>query len=387
MTGLSQGRRSSIRRLVQGSRGYQEWAKVCAVLDEISDDEVRSHLDELEEELSMWAPEFRPTPSRWAKRLQAEGQEPRVRLCRSLGLGGSPSNQPAVRTQIWRALDSADVAKIDVLGVAYCEFDETAGLDLARRLAALRVKRLALLDVRVGAGISHIFRLSVDGELVSLRADSCGLGDGALEKMAAERAETGLRELALGLNYFSPRDLEYLAQLSGLDQLQRLVLDDKFLAAGVRVLAERAPLHGLKDLDLSGTQCGDEGAALLATAPTFARLEKLSLWSCAITDVGARTLSAATSRTLLRELDLKFNRITASGVRSLLASTHLPALSRMNLTDNEIGDDVVDVLASCPQVARLTSLVLDDMYLSNEARTALQALPLPMLDLHLARED
>jgi hypothetical protein len=90
----------------------------------------------------------------------------------------------------------------------------------------------------------------------------------------------------------------------------------------------------------------------------------------------------------LRELDLKFNHITAAGVRSLLSSTRLTALAQLQLTHNEIEDEIVDVLATCPQVARLASLTLDDTYLSDEARAALQALPLPagVLDLWLLRE-
>jgi hypothetical protein len=383
MTDLFRRQQMAIRLLAQSRCDHDSWNEVCALLDELPDDTVRACLHELELELRGWPSEFRGAPRRWAMRLRTEGQEPRVQLCSTLSLSYTTS-----RDELWRALDSADAAGIDGLGVGYCNLDEAAMPRLARRLSQIGVQQLLLTSNRIGIGIGHILRLSVDGELVLLSADSCGLGQGVLERVVAEGAESGLRELWLGLNYFSPHDLEYLAQLPGLDKLRRLVLDDKFHAAGVRVLAEQAPLHGLQDLDLSGTQCGDEGAALLAMAPTFAGLEKLSLWSCVVTDLGATSLGSATSLTVLRELDLKFNRITAAGVRSLLASTHLPALSRMNLTDNEIGDDVVDVLAICP-VARLTSLVLDDAHLSNEARTALQALPLPsgMLDLHRARED
>ena len=382
MSTLLARQQARIRVLAQGRRGHAEWEQVCALLDELSDNEVLAHVQDLETELREWAPEFRETPLRWVKQLERVGREPRTRLCRVLGLSSNPHLDG-----LWRVLESPDVACIDVLGIGDWGLDAAMMPDLARRLA--RVKQLELTGHRIGAGLAHILRLSLDGELVSLRADSCGLGHGAFEKMVAEGAATGLSELVLSLNYVSPQDLEYLARLPGLDRLRKLVLDDKVLAAGVRVLAEQAPLYGLQHLDLGGTQCRDEGAVLLATAPTFARLEKLSLRGCAITDAGAAALGVATSWTLLRELDLKFNRITATGVRSLLASTHLPALSRMDLTDNEIGDDLVDVLASCPQVARLTSLVLDDTYLSNDARTALQALPLPsgMLDLHLSRED
>jgi len=47
------------------------------------------------------------------------------------------------------------------------------------------------------------------------------------------------------------------------------------------------------------------------------------------------------------------------------------------------------VLASCPQVARLATLTLDDTYLTDEARAAVQALPLSpgVLELLFLRED
>ena len=374
----------SIRELAQGRRGHAEWGQVCGLLDELSDDEVLAHVLDLEVDLHEWLPEFRETPRRWVKRLQSEGHEPRTQLCRVLGLSSSPHLD-----ELWRVLGSPDVARIVVLGIGDWGLDATMMPDLAHRLMRIGVKRVDLTGDRIGAGITDILRLSVEGELVSLRADSCGLGHGALEKVVAEGAAMGLRELMLSLNYFAPRDLGYLVRLPGLERLSKLGLDDKILAAGVRVLVEQAPLYGLQDLDLGGTQCGDEGVLLLATCPTFSRLEKLSLGGCAVKDAGAASLGATMSLTALRELDLKFNHITATGVRALLASPRLLALERLDLSHNEIEDDIVEVLASCPQVARLTSLVLDDTYLSNEARAALQALPLPagVLDLYFLRED
>jgi hypothetical protein len=391
MTDIFRQQQLAVRALARSKRDYAGWTQVCALLDQLPDDVVLANINELEVEVGGWAPDLRITPLRWAARLQAEGQEPRVQLCRVLGLGGTPgTGRGASRADLWRALDAPDAARIDVLGVAYCEFDPIAAPDLARRLARIGVKRLDLSDIAIGSGITHIFRLSLDGVLASIDARSCGLGKGVLEAVVADGAAIGLRELGLQDNYLIAADLEHLARLPGLDVVRRLTLSgNKFLAPGARVLAGQAPLYGLRELDLEGTQCGDEGAALLATAPALARLETLSLMSCDVKDAGAASLGVTTSLTALRELDLKFNHITAAGVRSLLASTQLTALTRLNLTYNEIEDDIVDVLASCPQVARLVSLVLDDTYLSNEARAALQALPLPtgVLDLYLVRED
>lgn len=387
MNDLFQRQQISIRDLADHKRDYDGWSEACALLGEISDDAVRAHLDELEVELNAWSPHLRIAPPRWAARLQAEGHEPRVRLCRVLGLGASRTTN---LDELWRALDSADVTKIDVLGIGDFGLNEQTIPDLARRLKRIGVKRLDLTGKTIGAGIVHILRLSCDGVLTSLTAESCGLGRGVLEAVVAEGGAIGLAELGLGLNFLKAPDLSHLARLPGLNGVRRLALpNNTFLAAGVRVLAEQAPLEGLCELNLEGTQCGAEGAALLATAPAFARLETLSLMGCDLKDAGAVALAAASSRTTLRELDLRYNHITAAGVRSLLASPQLPALERLDLAHNEIEDDIVDVLARWPQVARLTSLVLDDTYLSNEGRAALQALPLPagVLNLSLLRED
>jgi hypothetical protein len=385
MTDLLQRQQMGIRALAKGKRSHAGWAEVCALLDELPDDVVRAHVDELEVEMDTWSPQLRAAPPRWAARLQTEGQEPRMQLCRVLGLSRITN-----RSDLWRALDAADAARIDVLGIAYCDLDEAAAPHLARRLARIGVEQLELMSIDIGAGIAHVLRLSLDGVLASLDAWSCGLGQGVLEAVVADGAAVGLRELGLADNHLKSRDVEHLARLPGLDGVRRLGLrGNKFLAAGVRALAERAPLDGLRELDLEGTQCSDEGAAILAAAPAFARLEVLSLMACVVGDTGAASLAAATSLTALRELDLKFNRITAAGARSLLASTQLTALVRLQLDHNAIEDDIVEVLARSPQVARLTTLTLDDTYLSDEARAALQALPLPpgVLELLFLRED
>lgn len=375
-----------IRRAAAARPSHVGWAEVCELLDELGDDEVRALHDQLEAELAAhWSSELRVAPPRWASRLRVEGREPRVGLCRLLDL-----SRTEARDELWRALDATDAAGITQLDVAYCGLDGVGAPTLARRLARLAVTRLRLDGNPIGVAISEVLRLSRDGVLASLEAESCGLGGGALEAVVADGAAIGLRELGIAVNYLSSRDLEYLARLPGLDGVRRLGLGgNKFLAAGVRVLAEQAPLRGLRELDLEGTQCSDEGAAILATAPAFTRLETLSLMACLVGDIGAASLAAATSLTALRELDLKFNRITAAGARSLLSSTKLTVLVRLRLDHNEIEDEIVEVLASCPQVARLTALTLDDTYLSDEARAALQTLPLPtgVLELLFLRED
>jgi len=75
---------------------------------------------------------------------------------------------------------------------------------------------------------------------------------------------------------------------------------------GVQLLA-RWLLTGLRDLDLSRTGLGDDGAAALADAPHLAGLRRLAL---------------------------NGNRMTEPGKRRLLASPHLHRLSALELSEN-----------------------------------------------------
>jgi hypothetical protein len=373
--------RRDIRAVARGGRDFAAWIRVCAVLDEVPDDVVRAHVDEIDAELDGWSAGIRHPLRPWIARLRAEGREPRMLFARVLGLAPDP---------LWRVLESPDIARIHTLSVARCGIDEAAAPELARRLAGIRVTRLDLSDNPIGAGIRHVLPLSLDGAFTALDTDMCRLAGAALETLAAEGTAFAVEELRLGLNHLGPRDVEHLAGLPGFERVRLLSFDgNKFLAAGVRALVDHAGpagLAGLRELDLGGTQCGPGGAAILATDPAFARVETLDLRGCSIKDAGAAALAAATSLTSVRELNLAFNDLTAAGAGALLASTALAALERLDLSNNEIGDGVVDLIG---RPGRLESLTLDDTYLSDRGRDALLALPLPdgLLDLRNMRDE
>jgi hypothetical protein len=65
----------------------------------------------------------------------------------------------------------------------------------------------------------------------------------------------------------------------------------------------------------------------------------------------------------------------------------LQALRRLRLEDNPIDDDVVDVLATSP-IDRFEQLTMDDTYLSDQSRAALESLHWPegALELVALRE-
>jgi hypothetical protein len=171
-------------------RGAETWAEVCALLDDLPDGTVRAHVEEIDAELGGWPALNRYPWGNWVRRLRAEGQEPRLLLCRMLGLAPyrSPSAHAATdgHDELWRALDSPDIARIHTLSVAYCGIDEATAPLLARKLARIRVTRLELSDNRIGAGIRHLLPLSLDGVFTSLDTDWCALA-GAFEVLAAEQ--------------------------------------------------------------------------------------------------------------------------------------------------------------------------------------------------------
>ena len=215
-----------IRAVAARKLNCDGWADVCALLDGLSDDTVRSHIDELELELNAWSPQLRSAPARWVARLQSQGHEPRVRLCRLLDVSRTPN-----RDEMYRTLDADDAMYISALVAERCGLDEAAMPGFASRLARIGVEQLWLRGNDIGSGILHVLRLSSRGVLRSLDAKSCGLGQGVLGAVAADGVVIRLHELGLADNHLGSQDVEFLARIPGLDEVQRLALGgNKFLA-------------------------------------------------------------------------------------------------------------------------------------------------------------
>lgn len=346
------------------------WRLLCETVDALSDDEVGVRSADASDLPAM----VRLAPYHWATRLIERGSEPRLRLCGAVSLRWSKLEQ------LWHALDAlSDLQNIEALFLAGPGLDSLAARDLAVRVARLPVvERLMVGCPDLGAGLGALFNIS---RLRALGAVNCGL-EGALEAVA-EQAESRLADLDLSTNFLRSMDLEQLVRIRGLERLEQLRLaHNKVLGVGAAVLASRLPCE-LRGLDLEGCQLDNEGLIALAGSSRFSRLERLDMRSCHFGDDGVNALAASAGFPALRELDLGDNVITVAGVHALLGSPHFPALISLNLNDNQIGDDIVEVVRTSG--ARLSSIELDDAYLSDEARDALEELDVPSLKLSRVR--
>jgi uncharacterized protein (TIGR02996 family) len=100
------------------------------------------------------------------------------------------------------------------------------------------------------------------------------------------------------------------------------------------------PLH----LDLSGNPVRDQGARLLAAAPSLSHVRGLNLSSSGIGDSGLRALAHSPHLRALRELYLCDNYISDAGIRSLANSPLAQRLETLYLRFNSIGHDGASLL-------------------------------------------
>ena len=145
------------------------------------------------------------------------------------------------------------------------------------------------------------------------------LSDGAVSHLtAALRRLTGLQKLRFRLHEAHANlDGSLLTALMELPQLQALELSGPAIVNSVGELAEAMAAHGrLRELNLSTTAIGDDGAAHLAAMLEQNRsLSVLNLQFCRVGDAGLERLGRALTRnTTLRKLDVQLNTFGADGV-------------------------------------------------------------------------
>jgi len=166
-------------------------------------------------------------------------------------------------------------------------------------------------------------------------------------------------------------------------QLEHLQLDScKLGDGGAETLAaglSAAPAHGFKltTLNLTNNDIGDDGTRALAEAlPRNQALQTLNLGRNEIGDDGARALAEALPRNqALQTLNLGRNEIGDDGARALAeALPRNQALQTLNLGRNEIGDDGARALAEALlRNQALQALDLDGNWnIGSEAEAALR---------------
>lgn len=116
-------------------------------------------------------------------------------------------------------------------------------------------------------------------------------------------------------------------------------------AAGVLALAKSPYAAGLRELDLSYSEFGDEGVAALAT-PKLANLRKLSLKAVDMTAVGLQSLLKPNHWQQLKVLELGSNHLGPDAAQLLVAATSLANLESLSLSDRRDMYSTVGSLAS-----------------------------------------
>lgn len=343
------------------------WARLCAELDVMADDDVRDNLADLERLLAHWPAVLRVVPAAWADRLVAKSTEPRTLLCRQV------DHRTTRWEQVLPALQAPDGARIEGADVSRSGLDSAHCGALADLLARTHITTLSIRGNTIGVGLGELLAPRSGGKLRHLDAASSGIESKDILELKTAGIEIELSTLSVAFNYLSADSVANLAGLTGFSTVERLSLaGNKFGARGVTVLVDAcAGGSALRDVDLEGTQCGDDGAASIANAAALERLETLSLAACSISDEGARSLAIAPSLAHLRALDLRLNAIAAEGAAALISSRSLAHLRQLLLYRNPIDDDLVAGLAHLTSIMSLEMLALDSEGMSEGARAEL----------------
>lgn len=157
-------------------------------------------------------------------------------------------------------------------------------------------------------------------------------------------------------------------------------------------------LRGLRELELSSQNLGDEGAALLAASDAFPSLQSFTLSNDRLSSVGLEPLAgagwftrleklvlvhhelgpdaghvlAATRFKKLRSLVLSSNRLGDEGAIALAGSHHFSKLEALWLTSNRIGVAGVDALLGSKMLAK-TQLFLESNQLGDKVMERVSA--------------
>jgi uncharacterized protein (TIGR02996 family) len=195
----------------------------------------------------------------------------------------------------------------------------------------------------------------------------------------------------------------HLAKLAGLD-----LRENDLIGQDVRALTAAPHLHNLTDLSLSRNRIGLDGLKALASWRQFPFLKALDLSSggtggtnvpdaeavrallpsrrpgrlaCLdlsdnfrVGDQGASTLVSSPRLGRLTHLWLKNCGVGGDGIRALGASAHLENLTALDLSGPHADAEFIPALAAAPLVGRLTTLLLNEAF-GSEQTSALAETP------------
>ncbi len=152
-----------------------------------------------------------------------------------------------------------------------------------------------------------------------------------------------VRRLALGGNKLQGDGVETL-MTGPVGSLETLDLEGTYAQlAGVEAIA-RASLARLGSLSLMGCDIGDAGARTLATAPSLVGLHTLDLRSNMITAAGVSAVLGSATLRGLRRIDFTLNEIGDEVVEVLAKSSAVARLNGLTIDDSYLSDEARDSL-------------------------------------------
>jgi uncharacterized protein (TIGR02996 family) len=181
---------------------------------------------------------------------------------------------------------------------------------------------------------------------------------------------------------FSPRPprlpkgwVEQVAACENLRNVSELcTIDCKITPDDIKTLLDAWIDRHLPSLGLA-TNIGDDGAAVLASHPTVAKVRELDLRQPGLTAAGIRALTHSPHLTQVKTLDLSGSPCKAEGIEELVRWPHLSGMRTLCLHGIKMGVAGVEALAACPALSELRYLYLGNCRLGVAACRALATSP------------
>ncbi len=243
---------------------------------------------------------------------------------------------------------SEHLAGLKTLHLSRNEFEDEGAVLLAASPVLANLEDLDLDDNRLGETAAQTIAASAHlGKVRRLELRMNHLGPAGAEAVAGSERLAGLQKLGLANNEIGSSRLNTLSRTLGF--LRVPVLDlaaNQLQAAGLNIILNRSfgkiepAAVGLRDLDLSYNDLGDQGMRVLAACPLLLNLQVLKLANCNIGNDGLRVLAESPNLRNLLKLELSNNPFSDTGCRFLLHTDHLNKLQVVTVSGIGISSDM-----------------------------------------------
>ncbi|MEM1349948.1 MAG: hypothetical protein AAGI01_15415 [Myxococcota bacterium] len=255
---------AELRSVLHGPPSEARFETACALIEHAPEaDRAGRLVPYAVDHMSLWAPSLRRLPDLSITRL-ADGER----------LGA------LALLATYARIERGDLTP--AILEALCTHEEFAHL----KWVTLRSNPLSPEDLERLLKAPHL------ASLERLNLIECELGPRAAQRIAHSSGAARLRELFLDDCALADAGLAALADSPHLAQLERLDLGGNGLrsASALKALLRSPALTGLKALDLSRNQLGDDAARVIATSPRTANLTWLDLTGNPMSADARRTL-------------------------------------------------------------------------------------------------